>query len=312
MMKKNSKRVIRDYTKYSFEDIEYHGLLPKKRKIRIDSKRLIKMVYIEDEIKRELMKPRKTVYFIPRKNNRYEYMINYFRDEIKSIKNFWQYEIIPAINNIKTPAEAEENTKMHYLLTGISEDYDDASFQGFFAGIRRQIPYFEAIRLMIAQYYHVAASRIEAITVKVLRIKGRTEKKFNRDMFYQYINDMSGITYEEMKSKEHHDKFYKIWHFLKHNNQDTYDKLARDYPDTLIQDSYKNKEYQDGELAMKYVDMNIDKIMSYLDGVEKFFEEFCEICYKENVKEADWNYDEFFINLVKDHIRLIDNPLDIV
>ena len=68
-MKKNSKRLIMNYSKYKFEDIEYHGLLPKKGKLRIDPKRLIRNVHIESEIKQELMKPRKTVYFIPKKKN---------------------------------------------------------------------------------------------------------------------------------------------------------------------------------------------------------------------------------------------------
>ena len=239
-------------------------------------------------------------------------MFNYFKDEINSIKNFWKYEILPIVENIKTPEDVHDNVSMHFLSTGISEDFDDANFQGFFAGIRRRRSYDEAIRLLIAQYYHVAASRIEAVTVKVLRLNGRTEKKFNRDMLYQYINDYSGITYDEMKNKDHHDRFYKIWHFLKHNNQNTFEHLTKDFPDTLILSPNQYKNYKDGNLAMYYLDLNIDKIITYLDELELFFKEFCSICYKENVKESDWNYDEYFIDKARDLIELVDNPLGLV
>ena len=58
---------MKDYSKYCFEDLEYHGLLPKQGKLRVDAKRFIKIDHPEDEITVALMKPRKTVYFIPEK-----------------------------------------------------------------------------------------------------------------------------------------------------------------------------------------------------------------------------------------------------
>jgi len=46
-----------------------------------------------------------------------------------------------------------------------------------------------------------------------------------------------------------------------------------------------------------------------LEGVRKFFIEWCELNCKEAFDEAQWNYDKYFIKLVDDEIESFRNPL---
>ena len=42
---------------------------------------------------------------------------------------------------------------------------------------------------------------------------------------------------------------------------------------------------------------------------DSFFKEYCELVYKENYDEAQWNYGRYFLDLVDEQIELITNPL---
>ena len=48
-----------------------------------------------------------------------------------------------------------------------------------------------------------------------------------------------------------------------------------------------------------------------LDGCDNFFKEYCELVFEENYTEAQWNYGRFFLNIVKEEIENITNPLGI-
>ena len=43
--------------------------------------------------------------------------------------------------------------------------------------------------------------------------------------------------------------------------------------------------------------------------MEKYFIEWCELNRNENYNDAQWNYEEYFKNLVYDEIGLLRNPL---
>ena len=85
---------------------------------------------------------------------------------------------------------------------------------------------------------------------------------------------------------------------------DTYENLKRDYPEILI-----DEKYESGQPAKYYVKLSEKLITELLDGVMKYFEEWCELNCDENYLEAQWNYDDYFINAVDDSIESFTNPL---
>ena len=51
--------------------------------------------------------------------------------------------------------------------------------------------------------------------------------------------------------------------------------------------------------------------MDCLNNMHLFFDELCERAFGENVEDAQWDYDDYFLKQAKERIELITNPLDI-
>lgn len=312
-MKKNSKRIVKDYSKYSYENPQYYGLLQKKGNIRVDVKRMSKTMYLDDEILAEMNKPRKTVYFIPYKKSDLDYVINIFKKYIADMREMWENEILPIIKLIKTPQEVGEEARTGYFMqTGIL-DYDECSIHGFMTSIKRESEYFAVIKSLISQFVHQYMSGLESVTIKVLTIKGYKEEAFKRNGFNSFIqgyqaknsNRDNVLKLEDLDSYKNYDLIYKVWHFLKHNSLDLYKKIKNNYPDMLLQDT----DFVNGKLALAVLKIDFDYIEKIFEYSLTFFNELCEKVFNENLFFAKWNSETYFDAIVRDQIDLICNPL---
>lgn len=162
---------------------------------------------------------------------------------------------------------------------------------------------FELYNSLYAQFFHSMTSRIEAVTVAVFSEIAPNIKKWSRDKLYDYSNE-NNISSRDLPSFKYHNKLYSIWNFIKHNNISTYEKLKRDYPHVLV-----DVEFQSGDLAIHYLKLDEKLILDLLNGVRKFFIEWCKLNCNEDYSEAQWNYDKYFIKLVDDVIEGFRNPL---
>ena len=97
---------------------------------------------------------------------------------------------------------------------------------------------------------------------------------------------------------------YCIWHFIKHNSFSTYEKLKEKYPETL-----HKAEYQQGNLAIHYLNVSDELISELMNGCTEFFKEYCQLVFEENYAEAQWNYGQYFLSQVSDTIEGFVNPL---
>jgi len=161
----------------------------------------------------------------------------------------------------------------------------------------------ELYNSLYAQFYHGMVSRIEAITVKVFYNINPKIKKFTRDQLYDNVNTKK-ISSRDLLHFKFHDKMYSIWNFIKHNNQNTYDTLHNNYKDVLI-----DKKYENGDLAIRYITLDEELILELLEGTKQYFIEWCNLNLNENYERSLWDYDEWFLEKVKDQIECIDNPL---
>ncbi|MBQ7671165.1 MAG: hypothetical protein IJS45_10675, partial [Clostridia bacterium] len=64
-----------------------------------------------------------------------------------------------------------------------------------------------------------------------------------------------------------------------------------------------------GDLAIYFVDLNEQLILSLLDGIALFFDEYCKLIFNEDIESANWNYDKYFLDRVNDEIENFTNPL---
>lgn len=295
---------------------EYYGLFyvdegRKSGHIAIDPKRMkFKLGHPFTKHQMEVMNNRKTTYFHPLKKKYLDYYVNNFVNVTKELKSEFKNVYIPII---KQTLENINNKKKKYgpgdnylFMSGIY-DYDEACMSANMATIRQNRAINNEINEMyitlLSNFFHNMASRIEAASVLIYSKMNPKMKRWSRDKLYDNINNKDRSS-RDLPSFKYHDKLYLIWNFIKHNNSDTYESLKKDYPDVLY-----NKKYEAGAPAKYYVKLNEKLINELLNGVEKYFIEWCELNRDENYNDAQWNYEEYFENLVYDEIELLRNPL---
>lgn len=315
-MKKRFEKIKDKYDKIfagrqfrEYEWNEYYGLFKLSNgRIGIDPKRMFKKHLISDELFNSMSK-RKTTYFHPRYKDYYDYRVNQFVFEIDEIKNSFLKTHKPIIDK-----SVEDIKQMQPFSPG---DYDNfqmgisgpgaaqtwANWMNIKNACEINFKKFELYNSLYAQFFHSMASRIEAISVTVYSSINPKMKKWSRDKLYDYKNK-KGISSRKLPSFKYHNNLYSIWNFIKHNNLSTYEKLKRDYPSVLIE-----KEYTTGDLAIHYLKLDEKLILDLLNGVRKYFIEWCEANCNENYAEAQWNYESYFTKIVYDEIEMIRNPL---
>ncbi|MDR2046788.1 MAG: hypothetical protein LBP79_02640 [Clostridiales bacterium] len=256
-------------------------------------------------------------YFIPAKDDYYDYNCNIFSDAITQIQDEWQKENKPLIDRaIKEIKDAEYEWDN---MCGVLEN-DEAMMNSSFLQRRAQGE-VEAKRKRLylslyAQFFHQMVSKIEAVTVAVItRNDGYDGDRFDRNVLYAFGARAATTEQErikELKGFSEYDKLYTIWHFIKHNSKSTYEAVLNLCPEILQKDPWNEKElrkYKQGDLAIFYIHFTNELIEQLLDGVKTFFKEFCRLVFGEDYDEAQWNYTKYFMKQVNSEIDGIRNPL---
>ena len=70
-----------------------------------------------------------------------------------------------------------------------------------------------------------------------------------------------------------------------------------------------NANYKNGDLAIRYLKLSEELIMELLDGLQKFFDEFCNKVFGETTDYPEWNTEEYYARIVDDMIEDVTNPL---
>jgi hypothetical protein len=110
---------------------------------------------------------------------------------------------------------------------------------------------------------------------------------------------------ESLKGYDVYAKFFTVWNMLKHNSEDLFEKMQKNYPDMLLTDRYRN-----GEMSQYYLKIGNEYIEAMLVDLLPFYEVLCSDFFDEDVEAAEWNYDDYFAEKVQRAIKEITNPLD--
>lgn len=293
-----------------YSDTRFYGvfIFGKARRIKIDPIRYDKRIGLGEQQK-EIMAKRKTHYFYPTKRNYSDYNCNIFRSEIAEIKSKWKNEHKPivdaAIAKIKSKKYSPgDDYKLMCGISGPAAANARAQWATIMSEREAEHKRFGLKTSMYAQFFHLMVSRIEAITVYVLTQNGYEKDRFDRNALYTFKgNTQESIS--KLAGFKDYDKMYCIWNFIKHNSLSTYSTLYSNYPEVL-----KNKaQYAQGDLAIYFVDLNEQLILSLWDGIALFFDEYCKLIFNEDTESANWNYDQYFLDRVNDKIENFTNPL---
>lgn len=297
---------------------EYYGLFyvdggRKSGRVAIDPKRMKQMIYHAfNKHQLKVMSNRNITYFHPVKIKKNDYIVNNFVNVTSELKREFNEIYIPII---KDSIKNINNEKKKYTPGDVSNftsgiyDYEEACISANIATWRQnnQIneKMYDVYITLLSQFFHNMASRIEAVSVSIYSKLNPKMKRWSRDKLYDNVNNKQ-ISSRELPSFKYHDKLYLIWNFIKHNNYDTYENLKRDYPEVLY-----DEKYEAGNDAKYYIKLDEKLIDELLNGVEKYFIEWCEVNVDENYEDAQWNYDDYFKGLVFDAIEDARNPLAI-
>ena len=306
-MKKSSKTIRKDYTKLEneYDNRGHYGLFIKSGRVKLDTKRYKKFFKLPDN----KIEHRKSVYYTPTRIRKYDYLSNIFSDKLLQLKRLWINEFSKAIDIIKTPKQVEDDVRISNLMDGVL-DYDEAGMTGLFAGIKRQNQYRFVIKSIYAQFFQQMMAEIDALSLRVMVSQGYKNDTFSKLLFDTFIQGKqkggNKIDFLHYDNYDIYNKAYLVWNFLKHNSQRSYDELKRKYPEMIYD---PNNKYQNGDLALTVLKIDERYILDCLDNLHKFFDEVCERGFDENIKDAKWDYDDYFIEQVDLEIEGITNPL---
>lgn len=249
---------------------------------------------------------RNTPYFHPAKKITERYCFEAFRYQINALRKLWFQEIKPAIDKLQTPQEAGNNAYVSSIADG-SVDVEEGQVLRTIKTVLRAPSYQYAITMFYAQFILLLGSEIEAVMVRVITEKGYTGEKFSREYLKGFVSGrVPNLDYTTFDNHRYYDKIYKLWNFLKHNNADVYGKVKEYFPELLIN---PDAQYTNGDIAIKYLNLSETLIMELLDGVTRFFDEFCTKVFGETTEYEEWNTEVYYVRLVNDKIEDITNPL---
>lgn len=312
-MKKYKKRIVPDYdNKYVDTDPEYYGVFFERENqkvvsVKVDPKRLRKTKLIDQDIYNEIQSVnRNTPYFHPAKKMAEKNCCDVFREHVNGLRKLWIQEVKPAIEKLKTPEQVGNDKALHSTADGIL-DFDEVNMVRAMEKIQRMPSYENAVKMFYAQFVLLLGAEIEAAMVKVITQKGYVAEKFSRECLKGYVSGrVAGLDYTKFDNHNSYDKIYKLWNFLKHNNSDVYSKVQETYPELLLD---ANAKYKNGDLAVWFLNLSEKVILELLDGVSRFFDEFCNKVFGETTDYQNWNTETFYVQLVQSKIDDIINPL---
>ena len=301
------------YDEYPFEDTRHYGLWVSGRReilqVKIDPKRFQKANGVEFTSEQlSVINKRKSQYFHPAKRSRSEYCCHAFVDELSTIKSDWENNFKKHIEitkkSIQKPRKlyAGDYFNLQAGISGVNSASRWAEIQNYHNEFEYQSKIYELVHGIYSQFIQQMASRIEAVTVRVLTDKGMIEDRFDRNILYGGINNDTPV--RQLPHFSSHDKLYCIWNFVKHNSISTYKTLKERFSDVVI-----DQEFKQGDNALYYVNFSEELIVDLISGLTEFFKEYCQLMFGENYEQAQWNYNDYFLDIVRDNIELITNPL---
>lgn len=245
--------------------------------------------------------------FIPDKTAKYDYKVNLFRDLIQDFKDDWFQEYKPIFQLIRTPEQVRQDVRLGGLaMISAADDIESVDEDAFLAMARRYGKYNEIIQSLYCSFISKLSTEIDRYTLIVMCELGYKGKDYSFDSFRKFSdglqNDKSGIRISQLKKYNSYNLLHKVNNFLKHNTLESYNTLKRFYPDNVrsVEKGTSKQEYENGMFAGDWIVLKENYIDSLLDKLIQFFEDYCIQFLKENLENAKWNYNDYFLNAIKE------------
>lgn len=303
-----------DYTNIQREDMRYFGIHKIDGRLHVDTKRY-KHILEEDGVTEFLPKELFTIshsqFFLPAYEFKHDYKFNLFRDLINELRREWLEEYKPLFKYIRTPHQVYEGNRLEQMMyTSCSDDFDEIECDAMFAALRRQPNYTHAIQSLYCNFISKISTEIDRITLIVMTDLGYKSPDYSFNSFVKFSDglqkDKNGTKISKLKKYNAYNLLHKINNFLKHNTLTSYNDLKKWYPNNVasVENGTANINYANGMFAGDWIIVEENYIDNLLDKLILFFKDYCKEYLNENVDYADWNYDEYFLNVFREIVDL--------
>ena len=300
----NYKKIEQDGN--SGNRLEYFGVHKRNGRLHIDTKRFKKMFLRYDSkefLKEGMFKNRTTTYLIPKKVHRHDYKVNIIRDLLSDLNTDWYNEFKPVLRKIKTPEEVSENYRLDMIsTTACSDVFDEIEMESKLKAMKRLSKYESVIQSLYCQFICKICAEIDRFTLILVKSLGYDKNRFDMAELTKFTDDLKHQTgaqlIEKLSEFSSFDMLHKINNFLKHNTLYAYNILKKKYPRN-VKDKIKDKPYENGMFAGNWIIVEDDYIDKLFTKLKKFFEDYCHSILGEDLEESEWNYDDYFIQSVK-------------
>ena len=310
---------IFDYSKTSPSDYVYYGFHLKNDRYHIDTRRIIKLGYKSIFPEALFSTPRNTHYFEPKYKNHSDYAVNILIEQLNRLVADWNDEYKIVIDNILTPKDVKDKTRLEAMMyVSSADDLDEIGVEATFAGIMREPKYNEVIKSIHLQYLQKIFTEFFRAILLVIKDRGYENKyNFTYGALIEYVQEKTNVDARSTNPlyKLPHYKWFdalnKIDNFLKHNTVKAYNALANNPSEKdkktkifLSKFVYSFKEtgikYENGMYAGNWLKFDCKIVDEMLNNLREFAKEFCKLIYGEYSDEASWNSDEGLVAILKD------------
>ena len=295
-----------DYNNPYLKEKEFWGIYQINGRIQIDVERykfVCESIQIKDFLPENLITKINDKPFIPAKIHKHDYVTNIFEDMLNEFAEDWNNEFKPIFEMIKNPKEVYDSVRLNNLaFTSSVDDLEDIEFNALMSSIKRQDKYKKVIQSLYCQFISKLATETDRIMLTAMCKLGYKGTDYDFKSFAKFsdglVSDANSIKISRLEKYNAYNMLHKINNFLKHNTIDSYNDLRKWYPDNVasIESGTANIKYENGMFAGDWIIIKPNYIDKLINQLKRFFKDYCKHFVKENIEDAQWNYDDYFLN----------------
>ncbi len=233
-------------------------------------------------------------YYIPSSVSKHDYICNYLNDSVSNLWKDWNLEYKPLFDKIFSPKDAENSHRISALATiSDSELFDDAELGSKYAAFKRMKTYYRIQAELHCVFIINVVIEIHRIILRALSMQLYEKPNYNVWDLVTYCNGKD-VSFFSLKNCRVYLKYNNICNFLKHNSVSAYKTLKEHNPECLRE---INKEYENGMFAVEWINFKEVNIEKFLSDIRPFLEDFCVKVLGEDLKQAEWDHDEHFMEI---------------
>ena len=242
--------------------------------------------YFPEEIKK------KNPFYVASKIHRYDYTCNYLLDRIGDLSKDWDEEYKPLFKKVFSPKDAEESYRINTLMMFGDSDFFDSIDRGSkWAAFNRMSTYHRIQLELYCIFLTKIIIEIHRIIFRAMSMQLYQNTEYSVFDLKTYCNG-AGVDFYSLKNWKVYLKYNDIYNFLKHNSVKSYEILKKYNPKCLID---TDEKYENGMFAANWLNPEEINIDNFLSDIIPFLEDFCVKVLKENLQQAKWDYDDYFI-----------------